>query len=94
MKAIYFLKIVSYYNSRQKSWDTLHFFVLHLPFIPLLTPNNVFSGRIICTNGKILHAQKRQVSHRRNNIVLGGWGVCVRGKDEEVERNMVFYHFM
>ena len=29
------------YNSRQKSWDTLHFFTLHLTFMPLLPPNNV-----------------------------------------------------
>ena len=29
------------YNSRQKSGDTLHFFILHLVFIPLLPPNNV-----------------------------------------------------
>ena len=32
------------------------------------------------------------MSHRRNNIVLGGVGVRVRCKDEEVERTMVFHH--
>ena len=34
------------------------------------------------------------VSHRRNNIVLGGVGVRVLRKDvdEEVERTMVFHH--
>ena len=30
--------------------------------------------------------------HRRKNIVLGGVGVRVRRKDEEVERTMVFHH--
>ena len=29
------------YSNRQKSWNTLHFFILHLTFIPLLPPNNV-----------------------------------------------------
>ena len=32
------------------------------------------------------------MSHRRNNIVLGGVGVRIRYKDEEVERTMVFHH--
>ena len=32
------------------------------------------------------------MSHRRNNIVLGGVGVRVLRKDEEVERTMVFHH--
>ena len=33
------------------------------------------------------------MSHRGKNIVLGGVGVRIRCKDEEVERNMVFHHF-
>ena len=32
------------------------------------------------------------MSHRQNNIVLGGVGVRVRCKAEEVERTMVFDH--
>ena len=32
------------------------------------------------------------MSHRQNNIVLGGVGVGVRCKDEEIERTMVFHH--
>ena len=80
------------YSSRQKSWDTLHFFILHLTFIPLLPPNNVVFVRSTCGNGKISRAQQCVVSHRRNNSVLGEVGVRVRYKDEEVERTMVFYH--
>ena len=34
------------------------------------------------------------MSQRRSNIVLGGVGVRVRCKDEEVERTMVFHHFL
>ena len=60
------------YNSQQKSWDTLHFFALHLTFIPLLPPNNVIFVRSACGNGKISRAQRCLVSHRLNNIVLGG----------------------
>ena len=79
------------YNSRLKSWDTAHFYSA-LNFHPLLTPNNVVFVRSTCSNGKIPHAQQCLVSHRRNNIVLGGVGVRVRCKDEEVERTMVFCH--
>ena len=32
------------------------------------------------------------MSHRPNNIVLGGVGVCVWCKDEGVEKTMVFHH--
>ena len=32
------------------------------------------------------------MSHRRNNIVLGGVGVRVLRKDEEIERTKVFHH--
>ena len=37
-------------------------------------------------------AQQSLMSHRRNNIVLGGVGVRVWCKDEEVERIKVFHH--
>ena len=78
------------YNSRQKSWGTSHFFILHLTSIP--SSPNVVLARSTCGNGKISHAKQCLVSHRRNNIVLGGVGVRVRCKDEEVERTMVFCH--
>ena len=32
--------------------------------------------------------------HRRNSIVLRGVGVRARCKDEDVERNMGFHHFL
>ena len=37
-------------------------------------------------------AQQCLMSHRRYNIVLGGVGVRIRCKDEEVEKTMVFHH--
>ena len=45
-----------------------------------------------CGSGKISRAQQRLVSHRRNNIVLGGVGVRVLRKDEEIERTKLFHH--
>ena len=48
--------------------------------------------RSTCGSGKISRAQQRLVSHRRNNIVLGGVRVRVLRKDEEIERIKVFHH--
>ena len=74
----------------------MHFFILHLTFIPLIPPpppTMLFFERITCSNGKISRAQQFQVSHRQENIVLGEVGARVRCKDEEVERTMDFHHF-
>ena len=54
----------------------------------------LFFVRSTCGSGKISRAQQRQVSHRRNKIILGGVGVRLRCKDEEVEMNMVYHHFL
>ena len=51
----------------------------------------LFFVRSTCGSGKISLAQKCQVSQRRNNIVLGGEGLHVWCKDEEVERTIVFH---
>ena len=82
------------YNSREKPRDTLHLtYYMHLTFTPLLTQTMLVFGRCICNNGEIAHAQQHQMSRRRKNIVLGGVGVRVWCMDEEVKKNMVFYHF-
>ena len=51
-------------------------------------------GRSTCDTGLISRAQQRQMSCRPHNIVLGEMGVRVKGKDEEVERSVVFNHFL
>ena len=52
----------------------------------------LFYGRSTCDTGLISRAQQHQMSRRPHNIVLGGIGVRVKRKDEEVERSMVFNH--
>ena len=52
----------------------------------------LFFVRSTCGSERISRAQRRLVSHRRNNIVLGGVGVRVLRKDEEIERTKVFHH--
>ena len=47
-----------------------------------------------CDTGLISHVQQFQMSCGPHNIVLGGMGVHVKHKDEEVERSMVFNHFI
>ena len=50
----------------------------------------LFYGRSTCDIGLISRAQQRQMSRGPYNIVLGGMGVRVKRKDQEVERSMVF----
>ena len=52
----------------------------------------LFFVRSTCGSERISRVQRRLVSHRRNNIVLGGVGVRVLRKDEEIERTKVFHH--
>ena len=52
----------------------------------------LFFVRSTCGSGEISRAQQRLVSRRWNNIVLGGVGVRVLRKDEEIERTKVFHH--
>ena len=59
---------------------------------PSFPQTMLFFVRSTCGSGKISRAQQQLVSHRRNNIVLGGVGVRVLRKDEEIERTKVFHH--
>ena len=75
-----------------KSPGTLCTFLLCIKLSSPSSPQKMFFVRSTCGSGKISRAQQWLVSHRRNNIVLGGVGVRVLRKDEEVERTMVFHH--
>ena len=76
-----------------KSPGTLCTFLLCTKLSSPSSPQTMlFFVRSTCGSGKISRAQQRLVSHRRNNIVLGGVGVCVLRKDEEIERTKVFHH--
>ena len=75
-----------------KSPRTLSTFYSALKFHPPPSPKRCCF--FLEEHGKFPRAQQCQVSHRRNNIVLGGVGIRVRRKYEEVERTMVFNHFL
>ena len=62
-----------------KSPGKLCTFLLCTKLSPPSSPRTMlFFVRSTCGNGKISRAQQRQVSHRRNNIVLEGLKVHVR----------------
>ena len=76
-----------------KSPGTLFTFLLCTKLSSPSSPQTMlFFIRSTCGSGKISRAQQWLVSHRRNNIVLGGVGVRVLRKDEEIERTKVFHH--
>jgi len=72
----------AYYNTRQKSWDTLHIFNLDGTFAPL-PPKQ-------CWIWKIFRAQKCQVSQKEINIALGGRGKVRQGVVAELLRKLKF----
>ena len=54
----------------------------------------LFYGRSTCDTGLISRAQQRQMSRGPHNIVLGGMGMRVKRKDEEIERSMLLIIFL
>ena len=76
------------YNTVAKCPRTLCTFYSALNlYPPPPPPSNVGFRRGTCSDGKI--SQQRLAVSIGKSIVLGGVGVRVRCKDEEVERNMI-----
>ena len=54
----------------------------------------LFYGRSTYDTGLTSRAQQRQMSRGPYNIVLGGMGMRVKRKDEEIERSMLLIIFL